>query len=56
MSAYCLFDNLEVIDVAKIEEYKDKSRRWWRNTGGATSFSVARSTLWKVNGGQRSPF
>ncbi len=24
MSAYCLFDNLEVIDATKIEEYKER--------------------------------
>ncbi|MDL1872872.1 DUF1330 domain-containing protein [Deltaproteobacteria bacterium PRO3] len=24
MSAYCLFDNLEVIDAAKLEEYKSR--------------------------------
>ena len=25
MSAYCLFDNLEVIDSAKLEEYKQRA-------------------------------
>ena len=25
MSAYCLFDNLEVIDLAKLEEYKNRA-------------------------------
>jgi len=34
MSAYCLFDNLEVIDVAKLEEYKQRAAPLVEQYGG----------------------
>jgi uncharacterized protein (DUF1330 family) len=34
MSAYCLFDNLEVSDLAKLEEYKNRVAPVVRQYGG----------------------
>jgi uncharacterized protein (DUF1330 family) len=34
MSAYCLFDNLEIVDPAKMEEYKERVRPVVEQYGG----------------------
>ncbi len=42
MAAYCLFDNLEVLDAGKLEEYKGRVRPVVENSVAAMSCSAAK--------------